>query len=89
MDVTDKHQIPDIAGIPAAIGSMVLIYEEDGFRVFATELEMMWRWDLFEGERHLHTGCAQRIESCIIAAQSKIRLFKRPTIALLLHSNED
>ncbi|QDF96985.1 hypothetical protein CJ010_10830 [Azoarcus sp. DD4] len=89
MNTKDVADIPGLAGVPEAIGTTVMIHEEDGFRVVATELAMMWRWDLFEGERHLHTGCAQRPESCVVAAKSKIRFFQRPIVAHLLHTDGD
>lgn len=83
-DLLVEPKIPDLAGMFGAIGDTRLIHEEGSFRVYATELEMMWRWDLFEGDRHLHTGCAQRPESCIVGARSKIGFFRRPDIARIV-----
>ncbi|WP_068635398.1 hypothetical protein [Thauera butanivorans] len=76
--------IPDLPGLPETVGEPTLVLEEDGFRVFATELTIMWRWDIYNGDAHVHTGCAQHPESCVVAARSKIRFLRRPTVAMLL-----
>jgi hypothetical protein len=76
--------LPEIAGGPPPIGEPILLEEDGDFRVYGTELAIMWRWDLFEGDTHRHTGCAQRPESCVVAARGKIGLFRRPDVARLL-----
>lgn len=80
----DAPEIPELPGLPESVGKPTLILEEKGYRVYATELTIMWRWDIYNGESHIHTGCAQRPESCIVAAKVKIQFLSRPTVAALL-----
>ncbi|MDD2877287.1 MAG: hypothetical protein PHT60_11630 [Acidiphilium sp.] len=77
-------EIPHVAGQPAIIGKTTLAYSEGEFRVYTTELEILWRWDLYKGERHLHTGCAHSQEGGVLQSQSKIRFFLRPNMAALI-----
>lgn len=81
--------LPGITGGPAALADPVLLLEDGEFRVYGTELEIMWRWDLYKDDTHLHTGCAQRPESCVVSASGKIGFFRRPTVALLLDAEPD
>ena len=81
--------LPNMDGGPTPIADPVLLHEDGAFRVYGTELEIMWRWDLFEGEQHLHTAGAQRPESCIAAARSRIDLFRRPDVARLMRETPD
>lgn len=81
--------LPEMAGCPAAIADPVLLFEDGAFRVYGTELAIMWRWDLFEGDEHRHFGAAQRPESCIAAARSRIELFRRPHVARLMRQAAD
>lgn len=68
------------------VGKPMLVYAEDDYRVYATELEIMWRWDLFKGDRHLHMSWAHRPETCADAGRRKIAFFQRPTVTKLLFS---
>ncbi|SEQ52131.1 hypothetical protein SAMN04488038_107158 [Solimonas aquatica] len=85
----DTPAIPRLDGLPQAVGATVLIHEDGEFRVYATELEMLLRWDLFQGDRHLHTGSALRVESCIVSAKGKIGFFRRPTVARLIAAGDE
>ncbi|PKO83146.1 MAG: hypothetical protein CVU17_09970 [Betaproteobacteria bacterium HGW-Betaproteobacteria-11] len=62
----------------------ILLHEEGDFRVYAEDIGIMWKWDLYQGERHLHTGCAQRPESCVVSAKTRISFFQRKDVAGLM-----
>lgn len=76
--------IPDLPGLPEVVGETRLLCEEEGFQVYGTELAIMWRWDLYDGERHLHTGCAQSPETCLVSARSRMKFFRRPAVVGLM-----
>jgi len=80
------EDLPQFAGGPAVIANPILLLEDGEFRVYGTELEIMWRWDLYKNEEHLHTGCAQRPESCVVSAKGKISFFRRPTVMMLMNN---
>lgn len=81
----ELEDLPPFAGGITAIANPVVLLEDGEFRVYGTELEIMWRWDLYRNEEYLHTGCAQRPESCVASAKGKISFFRRPTIMSLMN----
>lgn len=83
----ESQDLPQFAGGPAVIADTILLLEDGEFRVYGTELEIMWRWDLYKNEEHLHTGCAQRPESCVVSAKGKISFFRRPTVMSLMNNS--
>jgi len=80
----EYEDLPQLFGGPAVIADTILLLEDGEFRVYGTELEIMWRWDLYKNEEHLHTGCAQRPESCVVSAKGKISFFRLPTVTMLI-----
>lgn len=85
----ELEDLPRLGDGSAVIANPVLLLEDGEFCVYGTELEIMWRWDLYRNEEHLHTGCAQRPESCIVSAKGKISFFRRPTVMALMNSPQD
>lgn len=79
MDDSSDSNIPDGLSENAK-----LIYEEGDFKVFAEELSIMWKWDLYRGDHYLHTGSAQRIESCIVSAKTRIGFFRRKDVSSVM-----
>ena len=89
MKNSDTPEMPAIEGQPTIVASAKMAYQEGDYRVYATELEIAWRWDLFKGSNHLHTGFAYSLETSVDTARRKIVFFKRPNVTRILSLSDE
>lgn len=77
---------PKIEDGPSVVTEPELVYSAGDFDVYLTELEMLWRYDLFKDGEHIYYAGAISKSSAERSAIMKVKLLSNNSNILNMHN---
>ena len=80
------ENFPKIADGPSVVSEPELVYSDNNFDVYLTELEMLWRYDIFKDGEHIYYAGSISKSSAERAAITKVKLLSSNSNILNMHN---